>query len=169
MLLTSPPPISMDKLAAQLALLPSLSLESFGALWAQYFDSRPRRRSRNWLIDCLARKIQEVACAEYEMEQRVSRKLKRAARMRAHRQMPRGCMLQGEVKSQAMVAPTIDINELINSYLTLCPDLTYGEALWLVCRVRPLRVAWSGLSHDCDAPHVAPSQSCQSSLPAQPC
>lgn len=159
----------MDKLAVQIALIPSLPPESFWALWAQYFDSRPRRRSRNWLIDCLARKIQEVAFAEYEMELRVLRKLKRAARMRAHRQMSRGDMPHDEVKSQAMVAPPIGINELINSYLTLCPDITRQEALWLVCRGWSLRVAWNGLSHDCDAPDAGPAPSRKPVVPVQAC
>lgn len=162
MLQTSPPPISMDQLAKQIALLPCLSMRSFWELWDEYFDARPRHRSRKWLEGCLARKIQEVALAEYEMELRVARKLERAARMRVHRQIHRGdCALD--------VPQDEDINAQINGYLTLCHDLTRQEALWLVCRVRPLRVVWSGLSHDCDAPDAGPAPSRKPVAPTQTC
>lgn len=162
MLQTAPPPISMDKLVVQLALLPSLSMHGFWALWDQYCDVRPRRRSRMWLEGCLARKIQEVAFAEYEMELRVARKLERAARMRVHRKIQRGdCALD--------VPQDEDINAQISGYLTLCPDLSRQEALWLVCRVRPLKVAWSGLSPDCDAPDADPAPSRKPVAPTQAC
>lgn len=152
MLQTAPPPISMDKLAMQISQLPSLPMHSFWTLWYEYFDGRPRRRSRNWLEGCLAHKIQEVALAEYEMELRVARKLYRAPRTRAHRQIHRGDRVldvpQDGVKLETMVIPPVGINALINSYLTLCPDLTPHQALWLVCRVPLLRGVWNGLSHD---------------------
>jgi hypothetical protein len=152
MLQTAPPPISMDKLAMQLSRLPSLPMHSFWALWDEYFDERPRRRSRTWLEACLAHKIQEVALAEYEMELRVARKLHRARRTRAQRQIQRGNreldVPQNGVKPETMAIPPVGINALINSYLTLCPDLTPHEALWLVCRVPSLRGVWNGLAHD---------------------
>ena len=77
--------------------------------------------------------------AESEMELRVAQKLGRAARTRAHRKIHRGDRVldvpQDEVKLETMAAPPLGINAQINSYLTLCPDLTPQEALWLVCRV----------------------------------
>lgn len=139
----------MDNLVVQLALLPSLPPKSFWELWAQYFDSLPKRRSRNWLEACLARRIQEVALAEHKMELSVTRKLAIAARTRAHRQRhrsDRGLDLPlDEVKTGTMVALPFGINAQIESYLTLCPDLTFQEAVWLVSRVSYPGVTVDGL------------------------
>jgi hypothetical protein len=149
MLTTMPPPIPMDQVFRQLAQLPSLPMHSFWELWDEYFETRPRRRSRNWLGTCLAHKIQEVAYAEYKMELSVTRKLDRAARTRAQRQRQRGDrgwdVPQDEVKTGTMVALPFGINAQIDSYLTLCPDLTLLEAIWLVCRVPYPGVTADGL------------------------
>lgn len=139
MLLTTPPPITINNLGASLCRLPYLSTSSFWALWDEYFETRPKRRNRNWLISCLARKIQDVALDEHLMELRVARKLARAARTR---KLHRGHLQDrtSETLLEAMKRPTtavafIGVNALIESYLIICPDLTFEEAVWLACRV----------------------------------
>jgi hypothetical protein len=141
MLQTTPPPISVSQLAVTLSRLPDLPTGSFWALWDEYFESRPRRRNRNWLISCLARKIQDVAWAEYAMELRVARKLARATCTRRQRRMRRrdcvGETFPDAIKRGTTAGPIFGINALIGTYLRLCPDLTYSEAVWLVCRTSP--------------------------------
>lgn len=139
MLPTTPPPITIDNLGAWLCRLPYLSTSSFWALWDEYFETRPKRRSRNGLISCLARKIQDVALAEYLMELRVVRKLARAARTRKlRRRHPQDRVwetLADAMKRPATAEAFIDINALIDSYLIFCPDLTFVESVWLACQV----------------------------------
>jgi hypothetical protein len=144
---TTPPPISVSQLAFMLSRLPDLLMGSFWALWNEYFESRPRRRNRNWLINCLARKIQDVALAEYAMELRVARKLARATCTRRQRRMRRrdcvGETFPDAIERGTTAGPIPGINALIGTYLRLCPDLTYPEAVWLVCRMPP-PLSWDG-------------------------
>lgn len=48
-------------IAARIAQLPHLPMDSLWALWDQYFDERPGHHHRGWLESRLAHKIQERA------------------------------------------------------------------------------------------------------------
>jgi hypothetical protein len=48
-------------IAARIAQLPELSMDSLWALWDEYFDERPNHHHRTWIESRLAYKIQEEA------------------------------------------------------------------------------------------------------------
>lgn len=138
MYLASPPPITMDTLPARIAHLTDLPMDSLWGLWDAYFDTRPKRRNRKRLEGCLSQEIQKVAIAEYQMEECVTRKLSRWALKGGHRRRHLADrvlhMPQPSESFMAMTEMPLDINGLIDCYLTLFPDLTRPEALWLVGR-----------------------------------
>lgn len=173
MLPTTPPPITIDNLVAWLCRLPNLSMSNFWALWDEYFETRPKRRSRNGLISCLARKIQDVALAEYLMELRVARKLARAAHTRKlRRRHPQDRVretLPDAMKRRATAEAFIGINALIDSYLLFCPDLTFVEAVWLACRVPSPPWAMSGDWHAPPPPDAGLAPSRKPVVPTQAC
>lgn len=138
MYLASPPPITMDMVPARLVQLTEIPMDSLWLLWDAYFDTRPKRRNRKWLECCLSQEIQKVALAEYEMETCITRKLSKWTlkgwRRRRHLD---GRVLDGlkaSTNRMTMTEMPLDINGMIDFYLTLFPDLTRPETLWLVCR-----------------------------------
>lgn len=54
--------ITPDNLAAQLAQLPDLPMESLWALWDQFYNCRPGNHHRTYLENRIAYKLQERAC-----------------------------------------------------------------------------------------------------------
>ncbi len=50
-----------QSIAARIAQLPELSMDSLWALWDEYFDERPNHHHRTWIESRLAYKIQEEA------------------------------------------------------------------------------------------------------------
>jgi len=54
-------PLQATTVAARIAQLPHLPMDSLWALWDEYFDERPRHHHRTWLESRLAYRIQECA------------------------------------------------------------------------------------------------------------
>ncbi len=55
------PQTDAASIAARIAPLPHLPMESLWALWDEHFDERPNHHHRTWLESRLAYKIQERA------------------------------------------------------------------------------------------------------------
>lgn len=134
----SPPPITMDTLLPRLAQLTDLPMNRLWELWDAYFETRPKRRNRKWLESCLCQEIQKVAFAEYQMEACVARKLSKWAQVgwRRRKHLARRVlnMPQPSASFMALTEPPQDVSGMIDFYLTLFPDLTKLESLWLVSR-----------------------------------
>jgi hypothetical protein len=58
---THAPLLDAASVAARVAQLPHLPMDSLWALWDEYFDERPNHHHRTWLESRLAYKIQERA------------------------------------------------------------------------------------------------------------
>ena len=54
-------PADPTTVAARVAQLPHLSMDSLWALWDEYFEERPKHHHRTWLESRLAYRIQELA------------------------------------------------------------------------------------------------------------
>ena len=55
------PTVDATTVAARVAQLPHLSMDSLWALWDEHFDQRPNHHHRTWLESRLAYKLQERA------------------------------------------------------------------------------------------------------------
>jgi len=55
------PTVDATTIAARVAQLPHLSMDSLWALWDEYFEERPKHHHRTWLESRLAYRIQERA------------------------------------------------------------------------------------------------------------
>ena len=55
------PTVDATTVAARVAQLPHLSMDSLWALWDEYFEERPKHHHRTWLESRLAYRIQERA------------------------------------------------------------------------------------------------------------
>ena len=58
---THAPQVDTASVAARVAQLPHLPMDSLWALWDEHFDERPNHHHRTWLETRLAYKIQERA------------------------------------------------------------------------------------------------------------
>jgi hypothetical protein len=88
-------PLQATTVAARIAQLPHLPMDSLWALWDEYFDERPNHHHRTWLESRLAYRIQE--CAFGALKPATRRKLEeigetgilpRQLRRDAHRLLP---------------------------------------------------------------------------------
>lgn len=134
-----PPPISIGQVFVRVSQLPHIPMSRLMALWHDYFEEPPKLQSRVWIESQLAYQIQAVAIAEHDMTLCVTAKLDRVFSTLARRQRSNGRRKSNE-KQREVIEETIAISdrcliELMRTCLTICPELTGEESMWLASRL----------------------------------